>query len=198
MKVTWRRTVEPTAEPVSLAEAKLHLRVDVEDDDLLIERLISAAREYIEEATGRALLNQTWELTLDGWPEGNYIELPRAPLSSVTSIVYTDSDDTDNTFAATNYSVDTSSEPGRVVLKSGCSWPTASLANGQAITVTYVAGYGSLPTNVPGQLRQAVLMLTGHWYENREAVLIGQGYTQGNVPFALQSIILLNRVNFWR
>lgn len=198
MGIAWKRTVGPTVEPVSLDEAKAHLRVDVNADDLLLERLITAAREYVEEATGRALINQTWQLSLDAWPGEDYIELPRAPLSSITSVVYTDSNNTSNTFSDNNYVADTDSEPGSIVLKYGCEWPTVTLANGQPIKITYVSGYGTTSDSVPQQLRQAILLLVGHWYENREASVVGQGYSQGTLPFALQSVIALNRVNFWR
>jgi len=198
MRMSWTRTVAPAAEPVNLDEAKAHLRVDVTDDDVLISRLIQAAREYVEEATGRALINQTWRLSLDDWPEGDYIELPRPPLSSVTSVVYTDSDATAHTFSTSYYDVDTDSEPGRVVLEYGDDWPSATLATMNPIVITYIAGYGATSASVPEHLRQAILLLIGHWYENREGMVIGQGLVPITVPYAIQSLIMLNKVNFWR
>lgn len=196
--MTWKRTVEPSVEPVSLAEAKAHLRVDVTDDDTLITAMIQAAREYIEDATGRALINQTWRLSLNAWPEVDYIELPRPPLASVTSVAYTGSDGTAYTFSTGYYDVDTDSEPGRVALEYGDDWPSTTLAAVNPIQITYVAGYGATSASVPEFLRQAILLLLGHWYENREGVIVGQGYTPLSVPFSVQSLVLLNKVNFWR
>lgn len=195
---SWKRTVAPNVEPVDLAEAKLHLRVDATADDMLIENLIRAAREYVEDATGRALIDQTWQLDLDGWPSVGYIELPRPPLSSVSSVKYTDSAGVEHTFSAEHYGVDVGSEPGRVVLGYGKTWPSVTLWPISPIKITYVAGYGAMASTVPACLRQAVLLLVGHWYENREGVVIGQGFAQLTTPFAISSLINLSKVNYWR
>ena len=150
----------PAAEPISTSEAKSHLRVDVSDDDTLIGKMIVAARHACEKYTGRALINQTWEVFLDAWPPGQSvpiwegtrvgpatlldglvtgIDLPKSPLSSVTTIETYDDNDAATTFAASNYFVDTASEPGRIVLRSGSSWPQPTrVANG--IEITIVAG----------------------------------------------------------
>lgn len=185
-----KRTVEPASEPVSLTEAKLHLRVEVSDDDALIAALITAAREYVEESARRALVTQTWRLSLSGWPGGNSIELSRPPLQSVTSIIYKDSAGASTTWAAANYLVDTDSEPGRVVLAYGASWPSVTLYPSNPIQITYVAGYGAASA-VPQRLRQAVLLLVGHWYENRESTI--SGTIARDIPLGLDSLIWLNR-----
>jgi len=188
-----KRTVDPTEEPVSVTEAKAHLRVDLADDDLLIGSLVTAARQYIEDTAARALCTQTWRLSLDEWPTIGYIELPRPPLQTVSSIVYTDSAAVAHTFSTDYYDVDTDSEPGRVVLEYGDTWPTGTLASTNPIQVTYVAGYGAV-ASVPQHLKQAILLLTAHWYENREAVMVAQGTTIQNLPLAIDSLIWLNRV----
>jgi len=159
----------PTEEPVSLAEAKLHLRVDISEDDTLIASLITAARELVEQQSWRALVSQTWDLYLDVIPAEAELKLPRPPLVSVTGVYYTPDGSTEQTLAASNYAVDAVSQPGRIVLKTGGSWPgdTLSIVNG--FKVRYVAGYGAASA-VPVRYKQAILLLVGHWYAHREAV----------------------------
>ncbi len=160
----------PVVEPVSLEEAKLHLRVDIADDDYLIDGLLRTAREYVEDVSGRALCTQTWELVADAWPGDTFV-LPKPPLQSVTSIKYTSDAGVEATFSSASYHVDTDSEPGRVVLRSTASWPTVTLADINGIRVRYVCGYGATAGDVPQRYRQAIALLVGHWYENRESIV---------------------------
>ena len=162
----------PALEPVTLGEARLHCRVDVEDDDDLLLRLIMAARQYAEQREWRAYLTQTLELYLDCWPVRTEIWLPRPPLQSITSVKYYDEDDVEYTLASTAYLVDSVSQPGRLVLRSGQSWPSATLRPANAIVIRFVAGWASLG-ELPLRIRQAMLLLIGHWYENREASISG-------------------------
>ena len=191
---TWTRTSEPTTEIVSVFEAREHLRADSGDDDAMISSFLTAAREHIEEASRRAFITQTWKLYLDRWPAVDYITLPRPPLQSVTSIKYTDKDNVQVTWSSSNYLVDTASEPGRIVLAYGASWPTTvTLRPMNPIEITYVAGYGG-GDDVPQRWKQAVLLLAGHWFENREATVVGQ--TVRSIPFAVESLINLDRGSF--
>lgn len=187
----WVRSIEPAVEPVHVIEARDHLRVDSGDDDSVIEDVISAAREHIEEAARRALVTQTWKLYLDEWPVFDFINLPRPPLQSVTSVKYTDKDGLQTTWDSSNYLVDTASEPGRIVLAYGVSWPNVTLRPMNPIEVTFVAGYGD-PDDVPQRWRRAILLLAGHWYENREATI--SGTIARTVPFAVESLINLDRI----
>jgi uncharacterized phiE125 gp8 family phage protein len=192
--MAWKLVTAPATEPVTLAEAKAHLRVDLSDDDLLIESLVSAARAHIEDATGRALITQTWRLNLDNWPAADYIRLPRPPAQSVSSVVYTNSAGTAATLSSTTaYSVDTDSEPGRIVLRYGQTWPSVTLTPVNPIVITYIAGYGRAES-VPQPLKQAVLLLVGHWYENREGSIVGAGVLASPIPFAIDSLIWMNRI----
>lgn len=188
-----RRTAGPGAEPVTLAEAKTHLRVDVDDDDDLIEGLIQAAREHVESVIWRSLVSQDWALTLDAWPSGDRLELPRPPLQSVATITYVDEDGVSHTLAAADYLVDTAREPGRVVLKSGATWPSATLRPAAGIEVAYTAGYGDAGDDVPRAIRAALLLLVGHWYENREAVMEGARAGQ-ETPLAVDMLLATYRV----
>lgn len=179
----------PTAEPVTTAEAKAHLRVDISDDDTLIDRLITAARRRVEHDSLHALLTQTWELVLGGFPDADRIELPHPPLASITSVTYVDSAGASTAWASSNYAADTDSTPGRLVLGYGKSWPTFTPRPYSAVKVRYVAGW-TAAASVPAELRQALLLLVAHWYEQREAVPTGNGGVSAvPVPLAYDALI---------
>lgn len=179
----------PSVEPVTLSEAKLHCRVDTATDDTLITSLITAARQLAEEITRRALITQTWDLKMDAWPDDTVLELPLPPLASVTSVSYKDSSAVTATFGSSNYTVATSGIYGRIVLLEGVSWPSVTLYAAEAISVRFVAGYG-LAVNVPQAIKQAILLLVGHYYENREAVLMPMGGSMVQLPIGVQSLLM--------
>lgn len=202
----------PSSEPVSLAEAKLHCRIDIDDDDDFISSLITAARSYCETFTRRAFVTQTLEITLDNYPdltrfrnfEGGYptrlsycydfarstILLPRNPIQSVSSITYLDGDGVSTVLSASNYRVDIVSEPARVTPAYSLAWPTTQWVT-NAITIRYIAGYGAASA-VPAELKAAIKLLVGHWYENRESVNIGNIVTE--MPMAVESLLWSKRL----
>lgn len=186
----------PAAEPVSASEAKSHLRVDTTADDTYIGTLITVARQNVESHLRRSLINQTWEVVLDAFPAG-VIRLPKPPLASVTSIKYTDDEGNESTYSSANYVVDTDTEPGRVVLKSGQTWPAVTLAAANGVRVRYVAGYGAAGSNVPQAIRQAILLVIGSLYENREDVLVAQGVSIGVLPFGVVALLAPYRIYGW-
>ena len=186
----------PAAEPVSTSEAKSHLRVDTTADDTYIGTLITVARQNVESHLRRALISQTWEVVLDAFPAG-VIRLPKPPLASVTSIKYTDDEGVEATYSSANYVVDTDTEPGRVVLKSGQTWPAVTLAAANGVRVRYVAGYGAAGSNVPQAIRQAILLVIGSLYENREDVLVAQGVSIGVLPFGVVALLAPYRIYGW-
>lgn len=158
------KVITPVAtEPVTLAEAKLHLRVDHSTDDTLISSLISAAREECEHLLERALAPQTLRLSIDAFPADG-IELPRPPVTSIESIQYVDTDGATQTLAGSDYYLDDEQEPSWVVPAYGVVWPdTRDEAN--AVVVTYVAGY----TDCPDVIRAWILLRVGTLYCTREA-----------------------------
>ena len=186
-------TVQPAEEPITLTEAKLHLRVDYDEDDALIEALIMAARERAEGHMWRALITQTLNVRLDSWPCHEFLFLPRPRLQSVSSVQYTDDLGATATFASSNYIVSTASEPGVIALKDNAEWPTATLQVIDGISVTYVAGYG-VAADVPAIIKQALLLTVGHWYENREDVLAGAGMSGAALPMAAMAIFDMFKV----
>lgn len=165
------RITAPAVEPLTLAEAKLHCRVDGSDEDALITALIVAAREQAEHETGRALVTQTWELVHDAFPEA--FVLRRAPIQSVTSLKYLDSaDGTEQTLDPADYLLDKDSEPGYVVPAYGKAWP-ATWPVPNAVRVRYVCGYG-LAAAVPVAIKQWMLLAIGTMYAERETIIAGQ------------------------
>lgn len=168
----------------------------VEDD--LLTSLITAAREYCEAFQNRGYLTQTWELWLDEWPDKNYIELPRPPLASVTTLKYYETDDTENTayepdaetpVGTDTYYTDLKSEPGRLCLKYGESWPSDTLRPYNGICVTFVAGEAAA-SSVKKKWKQAMLLIIGDMYENRE----GAGSIEIKENPAVMSLLWQDRI----
>ena len=156
-----KRTTTPT-EPVTLAEAKLHLRVDGTDEDALINGLISAAREACEDRIEGTVPVTGWKLTLDTFPDA--IKLPRGPVASVESVKYLDANGVEQTLSPADYLVDTVSTPGYIVPAYGKEWPTTR-DQINAVTVDYTAG-NATPTHA---LKAWMLLAIGEMYANREA-----------------------------
>ncbi|MFA7281788.1 MAG: head-tail connector protein [Sterolibacterium sp.] len=183
------------AEPITLEEAQNHIRVsaDITSDDSLIEALITSARMFAENHTNRVCLTQTWELVLDAFPVG-ILELPKAPLQSVSSITYIDSNGAQQTLAASAYKVDAVTNPGRIAPAYGTVWPvTRNEAN--AVTITFIAGYGDQAANVPAPIRQAMLLMIAHLYDNRAAVEVGGDFYK--LPLGVEALLAQYRVIRW-
>lgn len=184
----------PAIEPFSLEDAKSHCRIVIGDEDNDVMRWIRAARTKVERDTGRALLTQTWDLSLDafygpggyfvadfGWPRygARTITIPYPPLQSVTSVTVTDTAGTETVWSATNYIVDTASEPGRIALTDTGSWPS-SLRIFQPGRIRFIAGWTD-PTLIPGDLLAAMALLIGVLSENREPLVLRRGQTESTL-----------------
>jgi len=183
----------PTVRAVLLEELKDHLRVDGEDDLAYVAMLIDAIMARVDGKEGilnRALITQTWDLTLDAFPTGDFISVPLPPLQSVTSITYTDGAGTSQTWASSNYTVITDRLPGRVVLGYQKVYPATQVIP-NAVTVRFVAGYGASWNDVPATLRLALMQLAAHWYENRDPVLIGT--IQAELPMHVEALLAQHR-----
>lgn len=176
--------VTPPAEyPISLVEAKLHLRVDHDDEDDLITTLIAASTEWLENALDRKLVAGSWRLELASF--ASVIELPYPPLVSVDQVQYVDLDGTTQVVAESVYEVDTTVSPGRLMLADGQSWPSTKLTNAAAL-ISFSAGYGAA-ADVPAMAKAAIKLLVGHWYENRETAVAGLQVKES--PMAVQAIV---------
>lgn len=181
----------PTREPLSIEDAKEHLRIDHHEEDVWLLDAIKAVRQRAEGMLGRALITQSLEVALSGWPSTRVLALPRPPLVSVTSVKYFDENDVEATLAASNYIADTRTTPGRLVLKSTMSWPSTVLREVNGVVVRYVAGYGELASDVPAEIRNAMKLWLGEMYEVRENSAAGGLVT---VPNAAEKVLLKYRV----
>lgn len=179
MPLALRLTTAPEDEPITLEDAKVHCKLgsDECDEDAYVQSLIKMAREAVEEATCRALITQTRELRLDGFPcdgddADDALEIPRPPLASISSIKYIDTAGTLQTWDPALYQVDIFSEPGRVLPAYGQVWPITRPVLG-AVRIEFVCGFGDEPTDVPEPLRQAIRLLVGDAYAIRESQIVG-------------------------
>jgi uncharacterized phiE125 gp8 family phage protein len=163
------RTVAPTFEPITLEEAKLHLRVTDDSEDEAINNLIQFARELVEADTSSAVCSSTWTYKLDDWPTGNAIELPLRPIQSVSSITYLDTAGATQTWSSSNYTLDTGRVTPAIFLAYLAEWPTIRPIE-NAVTVTVTAGYATAAA-VPQVFKQLVLLAMSREYGDREGVM---------------------------
>ena len=161
--------IPPAEEPVSLIDAKLHLRVDFDEDDTLIASLISAARQAAETLTGRQFVNARWKLVLDGFPPCA-IALAKCPVQSVVAINYLDMNSLVQTMPASTYTVESACEPARITPVFGQVWPP-SLPQIGAVSVTFDAGYGTA-AQVPEGIKSWIKLRVGSLYAHREEMAV--------------------------
>lgn len=189
MSYSLTRTAGPLVEPVSVADAKAHLRVDGDEDNLYIASLISAAREWVESYLDRTLIHTQWTLRLETL--GEEIELPRPPMATAAAhtavaVTYTLESGETATLSTQTYRVDRNSTPGEITPVYGQTWP-AHRIDDNSVSVTWWAGYGPSGTDVPAAIRHAMLMLVAFWYDHRSAVLVGSVSKQ--LEFAVESLL---------
>lgn len=172
----------PANEPVSGTDARSHCRIDASDDDELLSGLITSARMQAEHITGRALITQKWELTLDEFPDWE-IKLPYGPLQTVQTVTYLDTDGVRQTLASTEYQVVISELVGKVQPAYSKSWPSCR-SQPDSIAVNYTCGHGVVK-DVPQAIKQWILMAVATMYDQRGALVTGtineipRGFMQG-------------------
>jgi uncharacterized phiE125 gp8 family phage protein len=179
-------TSGPLVEPVSLAEAKVHCRVDNDAEDTLIASLILAARMHIERSLNVALIEQGWSLYLDRWPDGPWVKLPLAPVLGVTAVRLYSPTDSFVTLDPDLFILDGAGQHPRLARREAQAWPLPGRGvNG--IEIAFTAGYGAAADNVPMPVRLAIKMLIAHWYETREPVMPADAVS--TVPMSVNSLI---------
>ena len=173
----------PTLKPLGMADVKRHLNIEIgwTEDDTYLDVLIAVATEKAEQFTRRRLVSQTWYSYLDAWPSENYITLPFGQLQSVTGITYTTSENTsvisftDASLSTTDdFDVDIKSDPGRIILEYGDSWPSATLWPMNPIQIEFLCGYGGAAATaavsvaaVPTMIKHAMRLIISDLYEIR-------------------------------
>lgn len=178
-------TSGPAVEPVTVADAKTHMRIDASAEDVLLGSLILTSRLHIEAALGLALINQAWMLVLDRWPGDGIVEIPIAPLQAITAVRVRDTAGTPVVVQSTSYLIDIASKPPRLVWNNAAPPVPGRFANGLEIDLS--AGFGASAASVPAPLKHAILMLTAHWYEYRDPIEIGS--TTARIPDAVTDLI---------
>ena len=163
-------TGAPALEPVTLAEAKAHLRVDTTSEDTLLASLITTSRLQVEAILALALISQSWTWRFDAWSRKN-VTFPIGPVSSVASVRVQNSDLSYTTLGSSTYIVDGRAEPPRLI-PVGCLFANPGVA-ALGIEIAFTAGYGATAADVPAPLKQAILLLVAHWFENREPFVEG-------------------------
>lgn len=181
------RTADATVEPLTLAQAKLHLRVTHDADNDLITALIKAARQVAENRLRVSFLTQTWTLELDAWPAGGVIELRNGPVQSVTTLKYYDVDGVQQTLTSgTDYQMDLTSRPARVAVEPGTTWPSVETGRQHPIEVIYTAGYGDASSDLDTAIPRGLLLILADLYLNREDSAPTQLY---QVPHAAWAVL---------
>ncbi len=176
----------PAIEPLSLVDTKNFLRVDGSDDDILVASLIAAARVYIETTIGKILINENWSYFIDKWPTSGTLYLPLSPVQSIEEIRLHENGEAYEVFDPTNYVVDLISHQPRIKLINLTAPPVTGAGLNQ-IEVRFAAGFGDLESDVPEDLRQAMLMLCAHWYEQREPVGFGGSFNE--IPTTITALM---------
>lgn len=174
----YRIATAPTTYPVSLEEAKLHLRVTTSEEEYRITALIKSATDQVESYLRRQLITATWDLYIDDFPDVIYLE--KSPVASVTYVKYYNSSDELTTLSTDDYVVDTYTEPGRITIACGKSWPS-TYNRPSAVNVRFISGYGAA-SDVPDTIKDGIYLTLTHLFENR-------GDEGRRMPYVIKDIL---------
>lgn len=187
------RTVAPAVQPITLSEVKAQCRVSDTDSDTLLTSLIAAAVDLVDGdgALGRAMITQTWAQWVPLSPAR--VRLRMGPFQELTGVHYYDADGVLQEATLSDYEIRKAGDFVTVEPKSGFAWPSTQ-SRGDAIRLTYVAGFGDAASDVPQGIRHALLMLVAHWYENREA---STDLNLRDAPMAVDALLNRHRVAWY-
>jgi uncharacterized phiE125 gp8 family phage protein len=181
------RVVPPAVQPITVADVKAQVRQSLDDEDGLIVGLIQAVAGHLDGYSGilgKALISQTWAESFRYFRDG--VRLSVGPFQSIVSVTYFDGDGAQQTLPSSIYTIHSDDRGPMLWLKPGQSWPSIE-SRPDAITATYRAGYGDTPDSVPAEIRQAMLLLVGGYYQNREAV--AAGITFAELPMGVKALL---------
>ena len=189
--MTIAELLPPLAEPITLAEAKAHLRLETADEDTLVAGLIRAARDHLEGQTGLCLVTRLLRLYLDDWPEGRVIPIARGPVQTIETVTVYDALGTPVEVAAAGYVLDGTARPARLMLPDRPA--TARAMNG--IEIDFTAGFGESGADVPDTLKRAMLLHVAAMYELRGVLCLDdqpgavpQGYERLIAPYCRRGL----------
>ncbi len=193
MTAALRLVSGPAAMPVEINEVKAQARIDFADDDALIDGLIRAAVSHIDGQgeLGRAMITQTWaqhESQAPGW-----VRLRMGPFQALQAVEYWDKDGVLQAASVDDFETRLHNDFVILKPKENREWPTADTRQ-DAIKITYTAGYGDAASDVPAGIRQAILMLVTHWYENRAATTEAR---LAMVPLGVEALLANERVGWY-
>lgn len=180
----------PATTPITLGEVRSQLRVESFDDDTLLGRLINTAVAYtdVTGSLGHAMISQKWAQWF-GPNLSQSVRLQLGPVTQVHAVKYYDENGDLQTDTLNNYEVTGTSFNTLVGPKEGFSWPTTAQRS-DAIRIEYTIGYGETPSTVPETIRHALMLLVGHWYDNREQSVMDE---LSNIPFGYEQLIAMHR-----
>lgn len=184
----------PLVSPITLPEVKFQLRIEHDEDDALITRLIDVATAFadVKGVLGKAMITQTWADWMGPNPTQS-VQLLLGPVQSVNAVKYYDVDGNLQTDTLANYNL--FGLPSRKIVepKSGFNWPVTQDRD-DAIQIEYVIGYGDDPSDVPRTVRHALMLMVGHWYENREQTQMDQ---LADIPFGFMELINIHKESWY-
>lgn len=181
-----RRRISTGAVPVSLADAKAHLRVTDSAEDALITAMVAAACGLVAETAGRVLSAETWEICDTGY--SGWVEVPVSPVTALSAVSYLDGTGAEVAATVGDFTLTVSDDRVFVGPRPGKAWPTPGVVRPDAVRVRVTAGY----TTLPPELKQAILLAVGHNYRNREAV----GEAMAELPLAFASLVNVHRLGW--
>lgn len=193
------RTVAPATEPITLTEAKAHLRVDTDADDTYISSLITVAREYCEERLDTTFITSTWQAKYDNFPLWEVV-LPRPPMQAENvSITYRNEAGSNVTITSgdSQFQIDAAGTPGRAYPLYSDTWP-AVRGDENSVAVTWQAGYGDSGSAVPAIAKHAMLLLCGAWYAVREPMTAGMTSQNMPIPYTFETLIAMGNWGGYR
>lgn len=189
-------TDPPSIEPVTLAEAKEHLKITEADDDATVMAYITVARERCEQYQSRAYIQTGFNLWLRSFPRfGREIIIPRSPLIAVASVSFFTPDDAETVVDASVYNVDEVTIPGRIRLAENATWPTATLRTVKGVKVVFTAGHGLTADDVPARMRHAIKLLIANYMEQREPIIVGT--ISSELSWSVRDLLATDRVDGW-
>lgn len=192
---TSKLKTDAATEPITTAEAKAHCRVTSSDDDTYIDTLIATGRKWLEGEIKRALITQSWYLYLDAFPDVIYLPMP--PAITVTTFKYEDTDGATQTVTSTVYQTDVKTEPARIALAEGQSWPDVQSDTMNVVELDYTAGYGAAST-VPADLKHIIKLAVKLHYDLREPIVTGTIISEYKGGASLRALLAQYKVDFFR